>query len=142
MKVLITGGMGAIGAESSRKRQAHAPTIGAEIKRNIKSGAATENLSFEHELLHHLPDLLGHRLRQPQGCADDFIDLFPGSAVEHEVSFLARREEIRILEHRLKRGSQRRDPLRRRLRRRKNGATDFAGAGGGVQHLTPVLRLR
>ena len=80
MKVLITGGMGVIGAESSRKRQAHAPTIGAEIKRNIKSGAATENLSFEHELLHHLPDLLGHRLRQPQGCADDFIDLFPGSA--------------------------------------------------------------
>ena len=27
------------------------------------------------ELLHHLPDLLGHRLRQPQRLADDVVDL-------------------------------------------------------------------
>src|SRR4051812_43870108 len=108
---------------SSRSTSARFATSASCRKR---SPASRRNNSYRRprkrsraELLHHLPDLLGHVLRQPQRLADDLIDLFPGGAIDHQVSFLAGREEIRILEHRLKRGSQGREPFRRR---RENGA--------------------
>src|SRR5262249_14248183 len=96
----------------------------------------------EHELLHHLPDLLSHGRRSPQRLADDFIDLFAGGAIDHQVSFLARSDKSRIIEHGLKGASQRRESLRRHARRRENGAADFAGAGYGVQDLAPFVGLR
>ena len=51
-----------------------------------------------------------------QRLTDDVIDFFPAGAIDHQVPFLASREEIRIIEHRLERGSQRREPLRRHAR--------------------------
>src|SRR5215211_7308757 len=95
-----------------------------------------------HGLLHHLSDLLGYCQRQPQRLTDDLIDRFPGCTIDHQVSFLARREESRIIEHGLKRAAQRREPLWRHARRGENGAADFAGAGGRVQDLTAFVRLR
>src|SRR5215211_2784750 len=93
-------------------------------------------------LLHHLSDLLGYCQRQPQRLTDDLIDRFPGCTIDHQVSFLARREESRIIEHGLKRAAQRREPLWRHARRGENGAADFAGAGGRVQDLAAFVRLR
>src|SRR5262249_30724719 len=94
------------------------------------------------ELLHHLPDLLGHCLRQAQGLAYDLVDLFAGGAVDHQVAFLAGGQESRVAEHSRKRGSQRREPLGRHARRGENRAADLAGAGGCVQHLAAFVGLR